>query len=497
MTMRNTTRKTRRTGAGVVATLAASALAFVGLAMPSASAAEVPHPLPDGGKTATLTIHKHETPSGAEGNGLPATVTTPALEGVGFKAERITDIDLTTSSGWQAAQAMTVQGAKDAAKDPAVTGTTGVGGELSLPDLPLGLYLVSETSTPAGVVASAPFLVTLPLTHPTALNEWLYTVHVYPKNDKVTVTKTVEDTGAVKLGDEVVWTIVGDLPSLENTTLDAYKIVDDLDSKLDYVSAAVSLTQGTGDGTDETLAAGDYTVTPAAPTANGPEVTVTFTEQGLAKLTRAAARGQQVEVVITTEVNAVGEVANQATLFPNQQSIDANTGTTSEDPVTKFGGIRLQKEDAASSAALQGAEFQVFLSEADARAGNNPVFGDAVFTTNADGQVVIDGLRYSSWEDGVQLDPMRGYWLLEVKAPAGYELLTAPVEFFVTGQVSETINLTVENVPHNAGFDLPLTGGAGTTWLTIAGLLVLVAAGALLARSRRQAGPAEALTTES
>lgn len=44
---------------------------------------------------------------------------------------------------------------------------------------------------------------------------------------------------------------------------------------------------------------------------------------------------------------------------------------------------------------LQGAEFQVYASEADAKAGSNPIFvsGKTTFTTAANGIVAIDGLR--------------------------------------------------------------------------------------------------------
>lgn len=71
-------------------------------------------------------------------------------------------------------------------------GTTDVDGIATLKndenstDLPLGLYLVVETQSPASVTTRCkPFLVSVPMTRIGATKpgeEWLYDVHVYPKN---------------------------------------------------------------------------------------------------------------------------------------------------------------------------------------------------------------------------------------------------------------------------------------------------------------------------
>lgn len=82
---------------------------------------------------------------------------------------------------------------KDETKTPKVAeGTTDVDGIATLKndenstDLPLGLYLVVETQSPASVTTRCkPFLVSVPMTRIGATKpgeEWLYDVHVYPKN---------------------------------------------------------------------------------------------------------------------------------------------------------------------------------------------------------------------------------------------------------------------------------------------------------------------------
>ncbi|WP_425956975.1 SpaH/EbpB family LPXTG-anchored major pilin [Xylanimonas sp. McL0601] len=492
--MNHRIRRVRNIGASALAVLTASALT-VGLAAPTAAADPNPA-LPDASKTATLTIHKHETPAGAKGNGLETTVGSAAIEGVAFKAERIADIDLTTNEGWSEASAVTAATAAAMPKDRTASGTTNATGKIVFSNLDFGLYLVTETSTPAGIVPSAPFLVTLPLTHPTDLNGWLYDVHVYPKNDAVSISKTVDDTNAYKLNDVVTWKISADIPEVdpnrdgeidadESGLLTAYKIDDVLDTKLKLMggtSVALSGTTPDFEGATYLVNAVDYTVTGTT------THQVVFTPSGVAKLIQAKLLDptNQVVMMVYTQVTAVGEIPNDATLYFNGMRVEAGEVINSKEVVTKFGGIVLKKQDADTSTPLSGAEFKVYKTEAEAKSGVNAIATTAA--TGSNGTLTIDGLRYSDWENGKELSSAREYWLVETKAPKGYELLAAPISFTVTSQVSEvTVPLTVKNVAHNAGFTLPLTGGSGTTTLTIAGVVILGAALVLMARSRRKA----------
>ena len=99
----------------------------------------------------------------------------------------------------------------DVAKTPKVAeGTTDVNGIATLKkdindenstDLPLGLYLVVETQSPASVTTRCkPFLVSVPMTRIGATKpgeEWLYDVHVYPKNKTTYGDVTLEKYGRV------------------------------------------------------------------------------------------------------------------------------------------------------------------------------------------------------------------------------------------------------------------------------------------------------------
>jgi LPXTG-motif cell wall-anchored protein len=154
--------------------------------------------------------------------------------------------------------------------------------------------------------------------------------------------------------------------------------------------------------------------------------------------------------------------------------------------------MTLQKVDE-NAAALAGASFSVYTNEADAKAATNPVDidGQSVFTVAGDGTLTISGLRYSDWANGAAVAPgdpdYRTYYLVETTAPAGYELLAGPVSFLINSATTAIgIDLSVKNMPSNAGFELPLTGGVGTGLLYVAGALMVVGAGLLFLRSRRK-----------
>ncbi|WP_312170757.1 SpaH/EbpB family LPXTG-anchored major pilin [Microbacterium sp.] len=480
-------------GSRVAAGLLVAGVAALTLAAPASAA--TPN-LVDPDAVGSLTIHKFEapeTPTGLPNDGTEQNVALDPLAGVGFTVYKVDTVDLTSNQGWVDASDL-ADLAPDSVADITAAGYTAsaiggetltdANGEIALANLDLGLYFVVETSPLAGSTGVAPFLVTVPLTDPADDDNWLYDVHVYPKNALTEVTKTVEDSEDVKLGDEIDFTITGDIPNV--AVIDGYKIVDTLDTKLDYVSAAVTLVDGTP------LAATDYTVAYDAGTR---AVTVEFTASGLAVL--AANPAAQVQVVLTAVVNTVGEIANTAVLYPNLSSYTVLPGepggpTVTPEVITKWGDLTVEKTDKAG-APLTGAVFSVYPTQQDAVDGTNAITlgGATEFAVAADGTVTLSGLRYSDWADNATVAPgeegYQTYWLAEIVAPDGYELLAAPIEFTITAATTAVgVDLEVVNVPSNAGFKLPLTGGAGTTLFLAGGVLLLAGAVLLAIRNRRK-----------
>ena len=173
----------------------------------------------DTNRTGSITIHKYvmenisgNTPTGENNQTVPKGA--EAIDGVGFTIYKVMDdIELTAYyAGNSKAGNVTVNtyvkdvnGVKTVTKnDKAVaqfrTEQKTHDGVTTFDKLPVGLYVVMETTKPAAVTAAVePFLVSIPMTRvatDTANKEWLYDVHVYPKNStkkgSITLVKKVQ-----------------------------------------------------------------------------------------------------------------------------------------------------------------------------------------------------------------------------------------------------------------------------------------------------------------
>ncbi|WP_181158566.1 SpaH/EbpB family LPXTG-anchored major pilin [Leucobacter massiliensis] len=521
------------------------ALALVAGLVGVGGSAAMADPVIDPNTSGFIILHKHETdPAGGEpGDGSQQTVTTPAVEGVGFTLYRVSEgddpIDLRTDAGWQSAAALAAVYAGQGPDELPSGWTTTVqfterftdeGGQIIWDEsqgLPLGLYMVVETSPAPGSVPSAPFLVTVPITQ--GGDTWNYEVHVYPKNGVTQPpVKTVTDDGVVQAGDQSDWQIEtspvgtpydangdGDFDDAgESNWIGGYAIRDDLADALKYVPDTLAVKIA-----GEDAAEGDYTVTwdpepgDEEEVAAGAVFRIDFTADGLAKLRAAAAAEESVVVTFSTTAVLSGEISNTAEVYPNGFDVDqtpASQNRVTSDPETqKFGGINLLKVDNRDEDhVLAGAVFQVYVDADNDGAIDEDSDPVAVtlggqskdsWETDEDGELVIDGLRYSNWANGALLDDDDDpawihYLLVETQAPEGYSLLAKPIPFDVTGQAATVTALTVENVPVNAGFALPLTGGAGVIVFTALAVLLL-GGGTLMLMTvtarRRQASAAQ------
>ena len=502
------TRRPWRLGIAVAAALASALM----VAAPAAAAPTIPTPAPVG----SITVHKLVNPTGAltPGNGLenPAAPGT-ALGGIEFQIQPIAGVDLRTTAGWTTAGAF----AKDPSTIPAgdlgtaVSGTTAAGtGAFTFSNLQIGAYLVTEHLTPAqiadGITGGAPFVVTVPITHPTDLNTWVYDVHVYPKNLQSTPEKTVDDGPGTtyQVGDLIDWTISAVVPAQATTS---YAFKDALVSHLAIpttVADNVSVTLG---GT--ALVPADYAIQYDA--AGDNTLLVTLNASGLTKLNAVAGTAQEIALTLTTEVLSLpadGIIVNSGAIFPNDGFPTTGPGIVTPPVESKFGRIDITKVDAETPATvLAGAEFKVFASEADAQAyAADPVANAALplsaqqngtgalvdtFTTDAAGEVSIFGLRASNWQDGAELtDPadFQNYWLLETKAPAGYELQTAPlgpVTVLFDNAQPTVVPFGAITIPDAKKTVLPFTGGTLSTWLFFVVGALVIGGGALLLVRRR------------
>lgn len=170
-------------------------------------------------KTGSITIHKYEfngdnsadTYKGTGSANDPVPADAIALDGVTFKITKVAELTEYYGTNGKALptvdEAQAIVAANDAKDDNDSTKlftTTGVTastddtkGQVTFSNLSLGLYLVQETNAPAQITGKTPdFLVSIPMTT-TDGADWLYDVHVFPKNSSTYAGVTLLKQGKV------------------------------------------------------------------------------------------------------------------------------------------------------------------------------------------------------------------------------------------------------------------------------------------------------------
>ena len=252
---------------------------------------------------------------------------------------------------------------------------------------------------------------------------------------------------------------------------DAVVTIDDNNFKV-TIPWAASHDQKT-DGTAEDFY---YSAVPA---------TIRVTYQGV--LTKDATLGSTISV--EDQINT-----NKATINPNETTTD--TGKKKE---VYSGKITIDKVDAKNKdTKLEGAKFVVIdkvdkdgkadtgakYLKYDEKANDNKgafswvdSLGDAtVYTTDANGAAEISGLAAGT------------YYLLEIEAPQGYNVLTTAQPVTLTkGVTDDKVDhlLMTAQVANNKGALLPSTGGMGTVAFAVVGLIVMAGAAITLIIKKR------------
>lgn len=279
------------------------------------------------------------------------------------------------------------------------------------------------------------------------------------------VTKDGNDLESTKrIGDDVTWIIKPAVPT-DIKTYKSYIVTDQLDSRLTYKSTAVTA------GEDTLVEDTDYTLTYV----NG-LLTITFKQAGLQKLS-----GKALTINVITALNetvTVGEINNTATLSYTNAADTA--GSVADSAMVWTGGIKIFKHTIGNTP-LAGAQFKVYTSEEDAKAGQNAIQRggkDLVITSNEDGYAIVEGLGEGN------------YWFVETKAPVdengeSYAMLKAPVKVTLDKEKASE-NYATQAILNTKLVSLPITGGIGTLIFTFSGIALMGAAALLYIRSRRK-----------
>lgn len=384
---------------------------------------------------------------------------------------------------------------------------------------PDGLYLVIEKENPAIVSPAAPFYVAVPMTGDSG-DSWTYTINIEPKNNVVSgpliskdVTEIDNDEDTFDIDQTHTWIIRSGVPVDFANAADAdmaakmeYVISDTLDYRLTYkgnVVVRLGLATDMAGLEGVVLTADEHYILTASKTSDddGYEVdhfTVSLTAAGMQYIAEKIGTGDNTDyeirvyfdAIINTNADLAVEIPNQATLdYTN--SVGFHFDAESDIPVVYTGGLSILKYDAKDAEKfLEGAVFKAarLATQAEIDAGISQslivngeelavvfvefytdsaltVKADTV-TTDANGKALLYGLAYGD------------YYLMETKAPDGYNLLTGPVSVTV-GETSH-LEASAVRIANSNEFQLPDTGDAGIYGFMVAGTLFLLAGGVLL-----------------
>lgn len=381
-------------------------------------------------------------------------------------------------------------------------------------NLPDGVYLVVEQEHPAIVAPVDPFYVIIPGTNEDG-TELVYRIDITPKNDvrgDVTIEKDVIELGNDLSNENAYdphrWIISTSIPA-DIGIGKSFVISDTLDNRLDYLgNVRVTVENANGSIISATLTEGrDYSLSVVdndslAEGKPADAFTVSLTKAGMEKVASATTTGiTHIRVYFDAQINANAQMGE---MIPNQASLSyTNSVGVSFNPVSDIpkvytGGARLKKVDANdNTVVLAGAEFKLYRIATEEEKGDEsiekvtiegmvesmvavPFFNNPKLTgeksntavSGEDGYVYIYGLVEGE------------YYLVETKAPAGYNLPGKPITITIDENSHKDENvITVVNV---SGAMLPETGGVGTAVFTVPGLMLALAAAVLLLQKKRK-----------
>ncbi len=384
--------------------------------------------------------------------------------------------------------------------------------------LPDGVYLIVEHSHPSIVKPIEPFYLFVPMTSPDG-KELIYDITVKPKNEikgGVNIEKDVISVGnneaSVDAYEPHTWIIGATVPE-DISVGKSFVITDTLDNRLDYLgNMRITIENDDNEtfipvqlisGTDYKLSVTDTdSMSEGKPSDS---FRIEFTGTGMNKIATTIGKNNfssyMLRIYFDAQINANAEMAtripNQAHLnYVNAAGIEFNK--QSDVPFVFTGAINLLKQDATNnSKALAGAVFEIYrhateeeinsqdtrLTEIPGVSGkmikmyffdNSMLQGEKVTSVTSDinGKVAIYGLAYGK------------YYLLEVQAPAGYNILSEASELIIDDSSHITGNEVI--ILNRTGTLLPETGGMGTAAFTMIGITLMCISCLILFINRRK-----------
>lgn len=334
------------------------------------------------------------------------------------------------------------------------------------------------------------------------------------KGEAPSITKDAQNTAgdsidSVEIGQIVKYVITGTIPDTTGYDKYQYIIHDTLTAGLDFVDQ--DGTEPTDENYSVSVKIGEATTTQTAKLSGTDNRTMKLDLSQWISDNQTSNKGQPFTVTYYAKVNSNAVVTTNNNAFLEYGNAPGNTTTTT--PVQeKTPTFPLQiKKFADGVDYLDGATFRIYRSKEDAQQKQN-----AIAVTGDNGSYTVNpvqtgaGLSYdmvsANTEVGsgfnLKLNGLAAgdYWLVETKAPDGYNGVTAPIKVTVTVSGDNDVNHwtiskndnaetdKVIDIENSTGTILPGTGGMGTILFTVIGVaLVIAVAGSFVVSRRRRA----------
>lgn len=347
-------------------------------------------------------------------------------------------------------------------------------GEITFRGLDSGYYLITSTNGTLAMVDTTP-------TNPDATVE--------EKNPDSTIDKQVQEDSTGNYGDkndaDIGQTVNFQVTINVKKGAKNYVMHDQMTTGLTFDKDSVKI-EGLTKGTDYTVVTDNLK--------DGCTFHVVFTQAYLDKVTGDTQLIVEYSAVLNEKAVAGTAETNKAKLNwgDKSETVWEETKTyTWKIDVYKYTVVKATEEGKENSEkALADAKFILYKKDGDktlyVKATDNKVTGwtetrdeATVFITPESGKFTITGLDSDT------------YYLEEIVAPAGYNVLKAPVKVVIDdkGNVTYGDNNTVANpdvkVLNQSGTELPSTGGMGTTIFYVLGGVLMAGAFVLLVVRKR------------
>lgn len=335
------------------------------------------------------------------------------------------------------------------------------------------------------------------------------------KTEAPSITKTA-DKETVNIGQVVKYTVAGSVPDTTGYSEYVYKIHDTLSDGLDFVKNA------NGDALDnanevnvKVVFTAEGTTDPStAPTTATLDTTKKKMSLDLSAWVRAnlTNKGKEFTVTYYAKVNkdAVVTEKNSAKLEYGNDPDNTTTTTPSEAKTPTYPLDINKYAKGGDNKKLAGAKFKLYSNKEDADAANDNAIKVSAVAGKA-GHYVVDPT--STTTEFVSVDSITGvdgynlhvnglaegtYYLVETKAPDGFNKLTAPIVIKITKSTDTDVNKwtiskdgTVEtdkiiDVENSTGSILPSTGGMGTIAFTVVAALLVLGVAVSFIRDRKR-----------